>query len=165
MKPPKKTKEDNLKKLYKQKLKEKGQALLEYYTKYPQLTKEDIKQLNDSSKGKYGWSTEAYEDFFALKRTYLNQRSEYGFIRTTYIYNYYILSCYLYLNKTVQIPWDIIFHWEEIDVTNPLYKNWSIDALVKETPLDYIEVKLSKAKQYNALYDNKQGIPLNFTEK
>lgn len=163
MKTPSKTKEDNLKKLYKQKLKEKGLALLEYYTKHPKLTENEKEQLNNPCR--YGSETEAYEDFFALKRTYLGQRSEYGFLRTAYIYNYYILSCFLYLNKTVNIPWTITFYWEELDLSNPIYKDLSIDTLVQETPLDYIEVKLSKADQYNALFNNKQGIPLNFFEK
>jgi len=152
---PKKTKEDNFKKLYKQKLKEKGQALLEYYTNHPQLNKEDIKQLTDQLNGIYTCenSAKAYEDFFALRRTYIGQRSEDEFVRTAYIYNYYILSCYLYLNKKVQIPWDITFYWEEIDVTKPTYKNYSLDTLVKETQLDYIEIKLPKINQYNNPYN------------
>lgn len=149
MKTPKKTKEDNLKTLYRQKLQKKGQALLEYYTNNLQLTKEDIDKLNDRCNGKYSWYPEAYEDFFAIKRTYFGQYSNGNCVRTAYIYNYYILSCFLYLNKTVQIPWDITFHWEEIDITNPNYKNCSLDSLVEETPLDYIEIHLKKINQYN----------------
>ena len=149
MKIPKKTKEDNLTNLYKQKLEEKGRALLEYYTNHPQLTKEDIDMLNGRDNGKYSWSAEPYEDFFAIKRTYFGQHSNHTFVRTAYIYNYYILSCFLYLNRTIQIPWDITFYWEEIDVTNPIYKNCSLDTLVEQTPLDYIQIHLKKINQYN----------------
>ena len=149
MKTPKKTKEDNLKILYRQKLKEKGRKLLQYYTNHPQLSQEDINKLNDRYNGKYSWATEAYEDFFAIKRTYFGQNSNDACVRTAYIYNYYMLSCFLYLNRTIQIPWDVTFYWEEIDVTHPNYKNCSLDSLVEETPLDYIEIHLKKINQYN----------------
>lgn len=133
--------------LYKQKLEEKSKELIEYYTQNPKLSENEKKHLQDAIEHKvinYGAETEAYEDFFALERTSRGVPSGGILVKTAYIYNYYILSCFLYLNKIVQLPWDITFYWQEIDVANPLYKNYSIDKLVEETQLDYIKIKLKK---------------------
>lgn len=140
--------------LYKQKLQKKGEALLEYYNQFPKLSEQERKQLDETyivyttkhKERNKNVRVEAYEDFFALEKSYRGRRAEDSYVRTAYIYNYYVLSCFLYLNKKVHLPWNINVYWEEIDITNPIYKDYSIDSLVEKTKLDYIEIHIEKPK-------------------
>lgn len=144
------------KQLYKEKLIEKGQKIIEYYTMHDGLSLQQKQKLDNlyiiNSNGQVIANnnlkdTQPYYDFIMLLKKHKKNKTKQQIGGTAYIYTYNMLSCFLYMNKKENLPWTIKFHWEEVNVDSPLYNTYSLDKIVSETSLDYIEIYLNKNKK------------------
>lgn len=129
-------------------LETKGRLLVANLLANPKLNATDIRQLNkfwnknalqkimdDSS----NWTVGIFEDFKILLSSYKHKiynKKKYG----AYAYNERTLSSFLHLNKKAKMPLTIQFHWNELDIFNSIYKDYSLQQLVDKTELDYIEI-------------------------
>ena len=130
----------------------KGQLLVAHLLANPKLDATDIRELNkfwnknalqriidDSS----NWTVGIFEDFAILLSSYKNKnydKEKYG----AYVYNKRALSSFLHLNKKTKMPLTIQFYWKELDIFNPIYKDYSLKQLVDKTELDYIEIYIEE---------------------
>ena len=130
----------------------KGQLLVANLLANPKLDATDMRQLNkfwnknalqkiidDSS----NWVVGIFEDFNILLKSYkdnLYSKKKYG----AYVYTKKALSSFLYLNKKAKMPLTIQFHWNELDIFNPIYKDYPLKELVDRTELDYVEIYIEE---------------------
>lgn len=142
----------NKNKEYRSALEIKGQVLVADLLANPKLDATDIRQLNkfwnknalqklieDSS----NWVVGIFKDFKILLYSYKNKiynKKKYS----AYAYNKRTLSSFLHLNKKAKMPLTIQFHWNELDIFNPIYKDYSLKTLVDKTELDYIEIYIEQ---------------------
>ena len=78
-----------------------------------------------------------------MLKSYKNKKynkEKYG----AYTYNERALSSFLHLNKKAKMPLTIQFHWNELDIFDSIYKDYSLQQLVDKTELDYIEIYIEK---------------------
>lgn len=142
----------NKNKEYRSALEVKGQLLVAKLLTNPKLDAIDIRELNkfwnkkalqrivdDSS----NWVVGIFDDFKILLTLY--KRKEYNEKKYRgYAYSERTLSSFLHLNKKAKIPLTIQFHWNELDIFNPIYKDHSLKELVDKTELDYIEIYIEQ---------------------
>ena len=142
----------NKTKEYRCALENKGQLLVANLLANPKLSAVDMRELNrfwnkqgfqrtieDSS----NWLSGIFEDFNILLKSHQEKdynKNKYG----AYIYNKNALSSFLYLNKIAKMPLTIQFHWNELDIFNSIYKDYSLKDLVDKTELDYIEIYIEQ---------------------
>ena len=133
-------------------LETKGQLLVANLVANPKLDATDIRELNKFWNKKAfqkivdessNWVAGIFEDFNILRKSYRNKtysKEKYG----AYAYNERVLSSFLHLNKKTQMPLNIQFYWKELDIFNSIYKDYSLQQLVDETELDYIEIYIEQ---------------------
>lgn len=160
-----------VKKEYNKGLEEKEKQLIIKCQECEQLTEADKNMLDTlysitpdnqvRANGELDW--DYAEDFIELLRSHKSTKDPKRYSQSVYIYNTYIFSCFLYLNKTVNIPWKIKIYWDKLNLNNPTYKNYSIEDLVKLTSIDYIEITLGQKRTKKTIRIDQH--PLNQKEK
>ena len=160
-----------VKKEYNKRLKEKEKQLIIKCQECEQLTEADKNMLDtlysitpdNQIRANRELDWDYAEDFIELLRSHKSTKDPKRYSQSVYIYNTYIFSCFLYLNKTVNIPWKIKIYWDKLNLNNPTYKNCSIEELVKLTSIDYIEIILGQRKANTKIRIDQH--PLNQKEK
>lgn len=145
----------NRSKEYHYALESKGQLLVANLLANPKLNAVDIRELNKFWNKKAfqrltdnpsNWIAGIFEDFNILLTSYKDNKynkNKYG----AYVYNENVLSSFLHLNKKAKLPLTIQFHWNELDIFNSIYKDYSLKDLVNKTELDYIEIYIENPCQ------------------
>lgn len=163
---------ETIKKEYNKRLKEKEEQIIAKCQEGNQITDLDKNMLDTlyfitpngqvRINGEPDW--EYAEDFMKLLRSYKSTKNPNRYSQSVYIYNTYVFSCFLYLNKSANIPWKINIVWDKLKLDNPTYKTWSIEELIKYTTIDYIEIILGQ-KKIKKTTKNKFNLPKKESKK